>query len=305
MRKALLLGVLLLFAPLQGASQTPVLPVPPASGWEKAGAPAEFEKSQLFDYIDGGAEIFLEFGFDRLLVQEYAKGDSTIVLEVYQMASPESALGIYLQKCGAETPVEGIPARNSGDYTQLTILKGRSFIHVNNLDGGATLLPVLIGLASRFLESIPEGPAVTLLDGLPEKDRIRGSERLIRGPYALQSIYTLGEGDILDLRGEVFALAADYRDQENEPSTRLVVPYPDEQRAERAFRGLLANLDPYLKVIAKRERGFVFRDFRGRFGTVEWSGSRLELWLNLNSAPADPAQLLRKPAAVSGGTGLM
>lgn len=289
--KESILSLVLLSVPLPGASQTATLPVHLISGWERAGSPAEYQKGQLFNYIDGGAEIFLEFGFDRLLVQEYRKRNSELVLELYQMESPESALGIYLLKCGTETPVEGIPARNSGDPTQFTILKGSAFIHINNPEGGTSFLPVMSDLARRLLESIPEVPAAPLLEALPEKDRVPGSERLVRGPYALQPIYTLGEGDILDLRGEVFAVAADYRDQEREPSTRLIVPYPDDQRAEAAFRNLLANLDPYLKVIEKRDQEFIFTDFRGRIGKVVKTGARLELRLNLISGPARAADL--------------
>jgi len=286
MRNAVILGCLLFSARLLGAFQTAVLPGGFSPGWQKAGPPAEFQGDQLFNYIDGGAEIFLEFGFDRLLVQNYIRGNSEIALELYQMESPESALGIYLFKCGAETPIEGVPARNSSDHTQFTILKGSAFIHINNLDGSASLLPVMVDLARGLLESIPQGRAVTLQEELPEKAKVPGSERLIRGPYALQSIFTLGEGDILDLRGNIFALAADYKDQEGEPSTRLLVFYPDESRAEAAFHSLLANLDPYLKVIERRDRGFVFKDYRQKTGSVERIGRRLEIRLNLNAAPA-------------------
>ena len=48
------------------------------------------------------------------------------------MSGPESALGLYLMKCGRETPLAGIPARNSSEPAQFTILKGRYFVHVNN-----------------------------------------------------------------------------------------------------------------------------------------------------------------------------
>lgn len=287
MKRVALIGVVFLSARLLPAPQMAVLPERLISGWASAGPPAEFEKGNLFNYIDGGAEIFLEFGFDRLIVQDYKKGNSELVLEIYQMESPESALGIYLMKCGVETPIEGVPARNSGDKTQFTILKGRAFIHINNPDGGARLLPVMVHLARALLESIPQGDPVMLLEELPEENRIPGSERLIRGPYALQSIFTLGEGDVLELKGQIFGVAADYRDQEGEPSIRLVVLYPDEPRAEAVLRNLLDKLDPYLKIIEKRDVGLVFEDFRQKIGTVERTGRRLELRLNLNAGPTE------------------
>src|SRR4030066_305738 len=111
-----------------------------------SGGGSSLRGGNLFDYIDGGAEIFLEFGFDRLLVQDYRKEDSEIGLELFQMESPESALGIYLMKCGAETPIDGVPARNSGDKTQFTILKGATFVHINNPDGRESLLPMMVDL---------------------------------------------------------------------------------------------------------------------------------------------------------------
>ena len=309
MKRVVAFGLLLCAAGLLPAFQKAVLPDNLISGWAKAGPPTEFQGGNLFDYIDGGAEIFLEFGFDSLLVQDYKKGNSEIVLELYQMESPGSALGIYLMKCGAETPIKGVPARNSSDKTQFTILKGCSFIHINNLDGSESFLPVMVDLARGLLKSIPPGEPVALFNSLPQEGRIPGSERLLRGPYALQSLFTFGEGDILELKGKIFAVAADFRDQDGEPSTRIVVPYPDELRAAAAFQNLLDKLDPYLKVISKRDLGFVFEDYRHKIGTVERNGSVLEIRLNLNAGPSGASwfrpQLLRKPAAVSGGTGLM
>jgi hypothetical protein len=309
MKKVVVFGLLLCSARFLPALQTAELPGILISGWIKGGPPAEFHGGNLFDYIDGGAEIFLEFGFDRLLVQDYKKGDSEIGLELFHMESPAAALGIYLMKCGVETPIEGVPARNSGDKTQFTILKGRFFIHINNPGGSESLLPVMVDLARILLKSIPQGEPVILLDKLPEEDKVPGSERLIRGPYALQSIFTFGEGDVFELQGRIFALAADYRDQEGEPSTRLIIPYPDELRAASAFRNLLDKLDPYLKLIDKGDRGLAFEDYRGKFGTVERNGPTLEIRLNLIARPSGVLRLwpqpLRKPAAVSGGTGLM
>lgn len=286
MKKAVVLSFLFGLTSLLAGSQAVVLPEKLISGWTKAGAASEFRGGDLFNYIDGGAEIFLEFGFNRLLVQDYKKADSQVVLELFEMDSPEAALGIYLMKCGVETPIEGIPARNSGDKTQFTILKGRAFIHINNLDGRESLLPVMVDLARSLVASIPEGNPVSLLRDLPSEGRIPGSERLIRGPYALQSIFTLGEGDILELGGKIFAVAADYKDQEGEPSTRILVSYPDEARAAAAFENLTARIDPYLKIIEKRDRSLVFEDYKQKIGTVRRDGSRLEIRLNLTAKPS-------------------
>jgi Family of unknown function (DUF6599) len=280
-RKAVVIGLLLCSPRLLLSFQEAVLPESPAPGWAKAGPPVVFRGGNLFDYIDGGAEIFLEFGFDSLLVQDYRHEDSEIVLELFRMESPESALGIYLMKCGEETPVEGVPARSSGDKTQFTIVKGAAFIHINNPEGKESAVPAMVDLARAVLESIPPGRPVRSLDELSPDKRIAGSERLIRGPYALQSIFTFGEGDVFGLQGKIFAVAGDYNDQEGEPSTRLIIPYPDEARSRAAFLHLLGNLDPYLTIIDKSDGKIVFRDYRQKIGTVERIGRRIEARVNL------------------------
>ena len=256
------------------------------AGWKRAEKPKVFAKKELFNYIDGGAELFLELGFENLVVQRYKKGNSELTLEAYQMESAESALGIYLVKCGKETPVEGIEARNSGEKSQFTILKGRYFIHVNNFDGDEKLLSVMVAMARQILESIPEEKPARLFDYLPSENLVHGSERLIRGPYALQPIFTFGEGDIFQLEGKILGMAASYKDEKDGLFTRIIFPYPDKLKAAAAYRNLLANLDPYLKILKTWEGGFSFIDYNQKFGIVEIKGSVLGIRVNLALEPA-------------------
>jgi len=276
-------GIALLAAAACGQGRV----LPPAAdfapGWG-LGDKIVFEGGGLFDFIDGGAEIFLEFGFKRVLVQRYVKAGDELTLEAYEMADADAALGIYLMKCGVEAPVAGIPARNTGDPAQLTILKGRYFLHVNSFGPGADLLPEMVGLAGRALDAIPDERPGRDLDRLPAEGQVPGSARLIRGPYALQSIVTLGEGDILLLGGRRMAVAADYRSAEG-PWMLIFVPYPDEAAAKAAIAHLRANLDSYLDVVRESAGGFVFKDFKNRFGDVRLTGSVLEIRLNLVRPP--------------------
>ena len=55
----------------------------------------EYSPEDLFSYIDGGAEAFLRCGFRRLEVGEYDGPEGTVVVEVYDMGSPEGARCIY------------------------------------------------------------------------------------------------------------------------------------------------------------------------------------------------------------------
>ena len=234
----------------------------------------------------------LEFGFENLRLQKYQKDQSNsdeIVIEIYRMDIPESALGIYLLKCGKETPIPGITVRNTGDYNQIMFLKKNYFLIINNFTGKSSLLPVMVLLAGETLKRLP-GEKDTdfshLFSLLPLENRVSGSELLIRGYYSLQSIYTLGEGDILLLKNKIFGITAEYKDKNGGAYNRLVVRYPDEAYARQAFNHLRANLDSYIQVLENesRENGFSFKDYRGKYGRVSLEKQTITIEFNLTDS---------------------
>jgi hypothetical protein len=248
-----------------------------APGWVKAGPLRTFTGQDLFNQIDGGAEIFLEFGFAALRLQAYARDKAELTLQAYEMESAASALGMYLMMMGRETPFPEVAARNSAEETQMTIVKGRYFIQVDNLGDVRASRTEAAALANAFLAGVPGEPPVTPLGALPVEGKVTGSERLVRGPYGLQAQFTFGEGDILSLGGRIFGALAEYRMPDGKAFARLIVPYPDPETAAGALNHLKSNLDPYLKVTGDRPDGFDFVDFQSRKGAVARSGAVLDL----------------------------
>jgi hypothetical protein len=259
----------------------PVIPEPGfAPGWAKAGPLRTFIGQDLFNQIDGGAELFLELGFARLRLQAYARDKAELTLNAYEMESAASALGIYLMKMGRETPFPEVAARNSGEEAQMTIIKGRYFIQVDNLGDVPASKAEAAALANAFLAGVAEESVPTPLDALPAEGKVPGSERLVRGPYGLQPYFTFGEGDIVSLGGRIFGALAEYRMPDGAAFTRLIVLYPNPDAAAAALAHLKANLDPYLKVTGARPDGFDFVDFQARKGAVARSGAVLDIRFN-------------------------
>jgi hypothetical protein len=264
-------------------------PLPPdrfCDGWTKSEEAQKFVKDDLYGHIDGGAELFHEFGFDDLTVQRYMKDDSELSLELYRMTDPEAALGIYLAKKGKETALPGIVARNSGGRFQLSAIKAEWFIQVNNFDGDSANVPVMTELAIAFLKSVPDKRPHTPINLLPEKGLVKGSELLVRGEYSMQPVYTFGKGDVLQLRGKVLGAVGQYRAPDKSGFTMMIIPYPDTNSALAAFKNLLAGLDQYLEVQEKWDRGFIFKDYRNMYGIVQLDGATLESKVNLIAKPS-------------------
>ena len=258
-------------------------------GWQKKGPVREFNSNGLYGHIDGGAELFLEFGFKKLSLQGYINGSDEISIETYEMESSESALGIYLMKCGDEAPVPGDyfkpgeGVRSTGDHQQILLLRGNFYITVNNFSMKPSLLPVMAALAHKVLEKIPAATPTSsndLFSLLPRENRVDHSELLIRGMYSLQSVYTLGEGDILLLNNKIFGVTAQYKDRENGTYNRIVVRYPDEAYARNAFSHLTSNLDSYITVLKNENDELTFKDYRGKFGRIFLKGAVLHIIFN-------------------------
>lgn len=253
--------------------------------WTVDGKPRVFPGSELYGHIDGGAEIFFEFGFQDATVQRYRSPAGELLVDCYRMSDPLAALGIYLGTCGKETPNPGFADRHTAGRYQLMFVRDRCFVIVNNPAGTPALAPVVAEFARFIAARLPVSGPVTAFDALPRDGLIEGSRRLIRGPLALEAIATLGRGDILQLAGRITAVAGNYSDADGN-HTVIVATYPDAQAAAAAFRNLTDKLDPEIKPLAARAARLVFRDYDGTFGVASLSAARLEIQLRLQTQPA-------------------
>ena len=269
----------------------------PADGflqvWKKSENPRIFTSSDLYGHIDGGAEMFLEFGFEQLTFQPYtpdfnkaaAKDSGEMQVEIYRMTDPTAATGIYLMNCGKESPDPSFRQRHTINQYQLLFKRDRYYVIVNNSDGAPGLRSAMIEFARHIAGRLPAERPAQPDQGLPQDGLNGASVRLIRGPYALQSIFTLGTGDILQLGRRITAVSGNYQDAGGK-HTLVIADYPDEPAAARAFGNVQANLDKYLKVQEKSERRLVFQDYSGEYGVVSVTGKRLTVRLHLARKPA-------------------
>jgi hypothetical protein len=253
-------------------------------GWKRTEPPRVYSGSELYELIDGGAEIFFEHGFERVTVQRYALGADEIGIDLYAMRDAAAALGIYLARCGDETPAAGLGLRHTAGRHELLAVQGRFYVVVENLSGSAERAVDLVAFARVLAPRLPAAEPVAALDALPKDGRLPGSERLIRGPLALESFIQLGEGDILQLGGRVTAAAANYQGPAGR-FTLVVVPYPDAATARQVFAHVLAHLDPEIQPLSRTDSRLVFRDYSGTFGEVDLDGARIDLRLGLPGRP--------------------
>jgi hypothetical protein len=256
--------------------------------WKRAENPRVFTSSDLYGYIDGGAEIYLEFGFEQLTVQSYRPVPQSAAdefkAEIYRMADPVAAAGMYLMNCGKERPDPSFAERHTLNEFQLLFKRNRYYVVINNSEGNQKLRAAMLEFGRYIAARLPAEASIKLGEVLPSRGLDRTSIRFIRGPYALQAIYTLGEGDILELDRRVAAVSGRYDDAGIKYSL-ILVDYPTEEAAQKAFLNVQTHLDRYLNVQEKTSRRLVFKDYKNEYGVIDVASRRLTIQLHLADRP--------------------
>jgi hypothetical protein len=260
-----------------------VLPTALSGTWSTAAAPRIFSSADLYGAINGGAELFLELGFERLTQQKLKGPGGDVQVDLYRMKDADAALGIYLVKSGKPTPDPALALRHTVNRHQLMYVRGRHFGLLTRASAGSSA--DLVALARAQASLIPDAASSDGFALLPKAGRIAGSERILRGPVSLQTLYSLGEGDVLQLAGRRTALAAEFEDKARGKHILIVAPYASGAEARAALVNLRKDLDPYLDVRVDTAARLVFEDFEHLFGEARLEGPRLLVRLRLRSKP--------------------
>jgi hypothetical protein len=145
---------------------------------------------------------------------------------------------------------------------------------------------MLVKTAAEIVFKLPADAPVPALDALPKAGLVAGSERILRGGFGLQAIYTLGDGDMLQLGGTITAVAGEYKDAALGPHARIVADYPTPAQAAAVLKHIRASLDSYLQLVTMTDARLVFQDYEKKFGVVTATGRRLEVVVRLAKPPA-------------------
>jgi hypothetical protein len=120
------------------------------SGWQHKGQGRRFVGAALYQHIDGGAELYNQFGFDRLLVQDYAGDGHEIRVEIYRMNDAQGAGAVFAEITrGMATQVLYGAACVLDDY-QVLFQRQAFFVSVTSYETGSDILKALAAIAAKI-----------------------------------------------------------------------------------------------------------------------------------------------------------
>jgi hypothetical protein len=206
-------------------------------GITKGGKARIYTGTKLFDYMNGGAELYYEYGFVQACVQRYQTPPGEITVEIYQMDQPPSAYGIYTFDTKGEHP----PIGQDATYERglLGFWKGRYFVRVfsENEELKETILVLGGAIAQKITE---EGKRPDIVASVPSFWVVGDSLLYFRGMIALNNSYFLSHENVLSLGEGCEGITVQYA-----PETQLlrviIVRYPSRPQAEEAFQSLQAS----------------------------------------------------------------
>lgn len=182
-------------------------------GWKLAGAPRYFGPDNLYDLIDGGAEVYVQFGFVRMVTAEYrdaGRPGVAVTVEIYDMGSPKGAFGRaarFLEgRVDPSGAGKGLPAafadRGQLGDGDLVVWQDRYLVHATVIDerpdatpegiaaAGAGLLPAFASAVLARIGGETAPPAA--LASFPAKGRVPRGEAW--HPGRLLDVEGLGAG---------------------------------------------------------------------------------------------------------------
>lgn len=206
----------------------------PPEGWELTGYEAAYQAADLYEYIDGGAERYLGYGFQHLTVREYAEKNTRykLIVEIYRMDCPANAFGIYSSDRAGEHPFQLGNDAALGDYL-LQFWQNVYFVRIQDLDLAGVGKGRLEAFGREISAGLPPGaqadyPAILSL--LPADGLLPESVCYFHTGNSLNSLVYLGEENLLGLSDSTEAVSAEYRTAGRPDVFRLaLIHYPDER----------------------------------------------------------------------------
>ncbi len=202
--------------------------LPEAAGqWQAASRPVAYTPETIFDYIDGHAEVYLAYGFCGSIARRYLgpEGEGDIVLDVFELASPEDAFGVFTHDQDGEDVALG--QGSLFRYGWLSFWKGPFFVSIYAEGESDEARDAVFELGRGVAAAIPTvGSLPAIVSLLPSRGLDPRSVRYLHDPTILAVHLPFDGGQILRLGPNAVAALGRYHLAESRASL-LLVSYRD------------------------------------------------------------------------------
>lgn len=257
--------------------------------WSPSDTAQIYVGGDLFTFINGGADIYHEYGFNRVITQEFGSSDNqhSINVEIYEMNDPASAFGIYTFKIGNKGKKLSIGQDALLQNYYLNFWKGKYLIILTGFDSEKATTDGLITLAEAISGKIkktgskPELIQLLPEEILPEENFPNLQLKYLKGNLALFNQYQFDTENIFGLREGVIGNYKNFR--------IFIFEYEDEQESKNYYLTALNKIkqNNYFNDLSSSALSFSVLDQDENFLTVQPFQNYILITLGLNSSKAE------------------
>ncbi|MDH5203697.1 MAG: hypothetical protein OEW69_10655 [Nitrospirota bacterium] len=215
-------------------------------GWKAYGKAKIYDRETIYDYMDGAGEIYRTYGFKKLIVKQYTKSSGPeIIIEVFDMDSPEDAFGIFSHGQGRDIGNAGIGQDSEYKRGLLCFWKNKFFVCVRSGRETPQAKKAVLALGMVVSKAVKtEGEKPAILNYLPENEFSEKGLRYFHKYEILNYHYFVADKNILHLDEYSKSVLARYKDDK---SYLLLVQYKNETQSRTAFESFMNAYMPDAK----------------------------------------------------------
>jgi len=242
-----------------------------AQGWKPEGSGQVYDATTLYEYINGGAEVYRSFNVQQVMARRYVKADGVdILVDIFDMGCSSDAYGAYHHDV-REGPGGGVGQESEYLDSSLSFWKDRFFVSIIALGEGEESNRAVLELGRAIAGAIPrEGDPPAIVGLLPEQGRLPHRTHYFHDHQVLGKHCDPGQTNLLGLGRETEGVVARYRagGKEGQPPDAgamalVLIRYPSRQGAEDAGRRFMAQAVPDADV-----------EGIGRGADAQWVGAK-------------------------------
>jgi len=213
------------------------------NSWHKQDADEIYLPQNLHEFIDGGAELYISYGFQKLFHRTYSSPDlPDILVDIFDMGNSANAFGIFMHTRENIVYTFG----QGSEYVQgfLNFWKSRFYISLLALAETENTKKALFALAKHIDMHIPEeGEIPFLVNILPQQGLKPSSIRYFHHYVWLNSYIYLSNENIFKIQDNDQIALGLYANG----TTLIIVQYADTSKSIQVWNELNQTPFPELK----------------------------------------------------------
>ena len=254
------------------------------AGLQKFSEVRTFVGDSLWQYIDGGAELYHTYGFVKVSTADYRSNDAELVLDLYQFKTPEGAYGLYsaLRPDDPSLVTLGVEGYVTG--SSLEFVRDNIMARVMGFEESEAVGKALRALAGQMANALPgttQQPAMFSL--FPSDHAVANTDKIIGASYLGQSFLNMIYTRDYQFENEKLTLFM-VQDSSGATFANWVLATSDTDKAAGKAAGLPFD-ENYCLLVTNNYYGQVLAGLRSGHlaGVVNYTEQRSEFvsaWLN-------------------------